>query len=317
MAFGVNTSQYKNRIKTKRKGSRDRILVEMNKCILDSKAQMGEGLCWDRRSKRLYWVDIERHELHIYDPHTGDDSSYPTGEYIGTVAPRASGGLIAGLKDTIAAFNPETGSFSTLAELPASPHDRRINDGKCGPDGRFWFGTVGLDFAEGHGGFYVMDTDLKIRQALPFCSIPNGFCWSLDDKTLYFIDTLTKRVDAFDFFLKDGRINNRRTIADFSDLDGLPDGMNIDTEGKLWIALFGGGCVVRYDPATGAILEKIELPTAYITNCAFGGDTLDKLYMTSSRIMVSGECLIKEPLAGGIFVDSPGVSGVAPFEFRG
>ncbi|MBD3391164.1 MAG: SMP-30/gluconolactonase/LRE family protein [Chitinivibrionales bacterium] len=285
--------------------------------VLDAKAELGEGVCWDWRSQVLYWVDINRYELHVFDPETNSDRSINVGEYIGTVAPRAGGGLVLGLQHRIVSCDLDTGEMVTLCSLEADRENNRINDGKCGPDGRFWVGTMDLDCQEGAGGFYCVDTDYTMRTILRSVGISNGLCWRSDHSILYYIDLLTRKIDAFDFDAGAGTCANRRPVVDFGDNPGSPDGMNIDAEDKLWVASFGGGCVMRWDPDTGELMQTIELPVTNVTNCAFGGRELDRLYISTARVLRTEEDLAKEPLAGGLFVAEPGVRGVRAFEYGG
>ena len=277
--------------------------------LLDAKAMLGEGALWHPKEKKLLWVDIEGKALHIYDPVKNKDVKFDVGSRIGTVVPVKDGGALVALQSGIHKIDLKTGALS-LVNNPLQDLNIRFNDGKCDPSGRFWVGTLALDARKKGAVLYRMDKDGSIRVMLDSVTISNGIVWSKDRKTMYYNDTPTLTVQAFDYNDKTGAITNRRVVITIPDGSGAPDGMAIDAEDKLWIALWGSGTVGRFDPETGKLLQSIKVPAPNISSCAFGGKNLETLYITTAREWLSPEQLEQFPLSGGLFVVKPGVIGV-------
>jgi sugar lactone lactonase YvrE len=273
--------------------------------LLHAQARLGEGAIWDTLTQVLWWVDINGRELHRYDPVTNRDQVWAMPSTIGTVVPRARGGVVVALQNIIATFDPQTATLTTLAGIDQP--DQRFNDGKCDPTGRLWVGTIAFSEAAGVAALYRLD-ERGINSQIPGITISNGIVWSPDGRTCWYIDTPTDRVDAFDYDVTSGRLSNRRPAVHFPPGVGHPDGMAIDERGQLWVAMWGGGCVLHCDPMSGRILGRIDIPGARnITSCAFGGANLDTLFITSSRGDHADSTL---PYAGDLFVAHPGVRGV-------
>lgn len=285
--------------------------------LLDAHASVGEGSIWDARHQRLFWVDITAGHLHLFDPTANSHRRFTLGQMVGTVVPRAQGGVMLGLHHGFATFDLDTEQLTFWSDPEADQPRNRFNDGKCDPAGRFWAGTLSLDRVEGAGSLYRLDPDGRVRTMLRGVSNSNGIVWSLDKRTLYYIDTPTLKVSAFDYDLAAGEITNRRTIITVPAEWGKPDGMTIDAEGMLWVALWGGWRVTRWDPNSGSLLSEIPVPAAQTSSCAFGGPNLDELYITTARIRISDDDLVKQPHAGGLFRARAGVQGVPAFEFAG
>jgi sugar lactone lactonase YvrE len=283
---------------------------------IDARARLGEGALWNPREQRLYWVDIEGRLLHVHDPATGEDRSFPTGERVGTVVPREGGGVLVALQNGIHALDTRTGGMKLVVN-PLTDRDVRFNDGKCDPSGRLWVGTMELSQKPGAAVLYRLDGDGRIQEVLQGVTISNGLAWSLDRRTLYYIDTPTRAVQAFDYDDRTGALRNGRVVIRVPPGEGDPDGMTVDAEGKLWTALWGGGAVARWDPETGKLLQKVHVPAPHTTSCAFGGAGLDTLYITTAREGLSEEHLRQYPASGGVFAATPGVRGVPAFFYRG
>ncbi len=285
--------------------------------VLDAKATLGEGAIWDARAGRLYWVDIEAGRLHVFDPGDGSDRVFELGQSVSTVVPRTRGGVMLALEHGFAALDLQTGQL-TPAGGPAEPlGGLRFNDGKCDPAGRFWAGTISLDRQPGAACLYCLEPDGQVRTMLRGVTNSNGLAWGPDYRTMYYIDTPTCAVAAFDYERATGRIESPRTVIAIPPERGKPDGMTIDAEGMLWIALWGGGCVQRWDPHSGRLLATLAVPARRVSSCALGGPALDDLYVTTARIGMSPAELAAEPHAGGLFRARPGVSGVPAFEYAG
>lgn len=247
---------------------------------LDAKANLGEGAIWHPTENKLYWVDIEGKLLHIYDPETQTNKSLPVGARIGTVVPVADGGVLVALQTGIHKLDTKTGKLQWLNN-PLPDSAMRFNDGKCDPAGRFWVGSLAMDSRKRGASLYRMEASGKVHTVLDSVTISNGIVWTADKKNMYYNDTPTMTVQAFDYNNTTGELSNRRIAVRIPQGIGAPDGMTIDAEGKLWVALWGGYAVARFDPNTGALLEKIKVPAPHVTSCAFGGKNLETLYITT------------------------------------
>lgn len=285
--------------------------------LLDFHAKVGEGPLWDERGQVLYWVDIMGHQLCIYDPAKKQNTAIDVGQPVGTVVVREAGGLMLALQHGLASFDLDSRRLHVVADPEANLPENRFNDGKCDPAGRFWAGTMAFAATKGAGSLYRLDTDLSVHKVLGDISISNGIVWSLDHRTMYYIDSLKLDIRAYDFDRHTGAIANERVVCRLSEEMGLPDGMAIDAEGMLWVAHYNGARVCRWNPSDGRVLQTIALPVSRVTACAFGGPDLDQLYITSASQGMSPEDWKREPHAGGLFVCCPGVRGVPTHRFGG
>ena len=286
--------------------------------VWDAKATLGEGVCWDAHRQILYWVDILEKQVHIFNPATNQDRCIPVGQYVSAVVPMTCGDLALATHHGFASLNLETEKITPLGDPESHLPVNRFNDGKCDPAGRFWAGTMHIEAKEKSGALYRMDTDGSIHTMVEPVGISNGLAWSNDHQTMYFIDTMQYEMVAFDYDIQTGAIADSRTVIHFDRDTGLPDGMTIDEEGMLWVCFVDGGCVTRWNPNDGTLLQKIPLPATLTTNCAFGGPQLDTLYVSTCRYEYTDEDLEKQPFAGSLFAIKPGVRGIAatPFGFK-
>jgi len=285
--------------------------------ILDAKATLGEGALWDVTTKRLFWVDILQSQLHRFDPATKTDEVFDVGEHVGTVVTAAKGGVMLAVKRGFAHFNLETKVLKLVAEPEKGKEGLRFNDGKCDPKGRFWAGSYAYNDAPGAGTLFRLDPDGSVRIMEKNVTCSNGLAWDLWRRLFYFIDSGTKSIVAYDYNHADGAIDHKRVVVQCTPEDGVPDGMAIDVDGKLWVAHWGGSQIVRWDPDTGRALKRIKVPVSQPTALAFGGNRLDKLYITSARLGLTDAQLLKEPQAGGLFVVTPGICGVEQTPYAG
>ena len=283
--------------------------------ILDARAFLGEGPAWDAAQGRLTWVDIVAGHLHIFQPESGADRVIGLGQALGCAAPARDGKLILGLKEGLALLDPSSEELTYLARPESHLPGNRINDGKCGPDGRFLVGSMDNAEVEASGSLYSLSPDGALKTLLGGLRISNGLAWSPDHTTLYFIDTPTRQVLAYDYDLGSGDIANPRVAVNVPAALGWPDGMTSDAGGRLWVALWGGAALTVWDPANGALLEKIELPAKNITSCAFGGAQLDELYVSSARKGLDAADLSAYPASGGLFRMRAGQTGLPTFVF--
>lgn len=280
-----------------------------------SRCLLGEASLWDQESGRLFWVDIADHKVFVFDPISGSNLAYDVGESVGTVVLTRNGKLVLGLRSGLACLDMATGKLVPLADPESHLPGNRFNDGKCDPQGRFWAGTMVEHGPPGGAALYCLDTDLNIEKKLDSVTISNGLVWTSDSKTFYYIDTPTHQVRAFDFAAHNGSLSNSRTIATIARGLGSPDGMAIDSEDHLWVALFHGGQVVRLNPTSGEIEAVVEVPAQNVTSCAFGGRELNELFITTARVGTAQEKLEQLPLAGSLFRAKVGVRGVASTRF--
>ncbi len=279
-------------------------------------AIVGEGAIWDADKSVLYWLDILGSQLYVFDPKTGQNRAIDVGQTVGTVVPRASGGVMVALHNGFAALDLETEKVTPVADPERDIPANRFNDGKCDPAGRFWAGTMEFNGEADRGALYCLEIDHSVSRKVEPVTISNGIVWSLDNRTMYYIDTARDNVRAWDYDLESGDIDNERVVIE-NEGPGHFDGMTIDEEGMVWIAVFGGWGVWRYDPQSGALLEKVLVPVEQITSCTFGGDNLDELYITSCRYLMDEQALREQPLAGSLLRVKVGARGVPAFPFGG
>ncbi len=241
------------------------------------RSKWGEGPIWWRGA--LYYVDIEGHSVHRFNPASGEEHSWNIGQRVGTVVPRESGGLVIAGDHGLFFLDEETGALNAIADPEADKPDNRFNDGKCSPDGRFFAGTISLVKKTGDAKLYRLDPDLTLHEAFGPVTNSNGIAWSADGKLVYYIDTPRKEVLVFDY--ENGHLSNMRSAVSTAHIESSPDGMTIDAAGNLWIAFCHGACVACFSPETGEELQRIELPCLETTACAFGGPDLADLYVTT------------------------------------
>ncbi|MFI2635473.1 SMP-30/gluconolactonase/LRE family protein [Streptomyces collinus] len=272
-----------------------------------AEAELGEGPTWDATAGRLLWIDILGSRLHTYDPATGRRTVRRTEQHIGAVKPRAGGGLVLNLRDGIGLLDPDD-RFRWLHHEPVP--GRRANDAAIAPDGALWAGTMRYDEAPGGGTLSRVTGGGTVEAVLDDVAVSNGTGWSPDGRLMYYIDSPTRRVDVFDY--ADGRISGRRTLAVIEEAAGFPDGLTVDAEGCVWVALWQGSAVRRYTPG-GELDRVIELPVPLVTACAFGGPDLTDLYITTARTGLTGP----PALAGSLFVVPGAGKGLAQPAFAG
>jgi sugar lactone lactonase YvrE len=275
--------------------------------VLDAQAELGEGPLWDDEKGEIVWVDIPRGRVHRYDPTAGEDRWRDCGSDVGAAALRQGDGLVLALQEGFALWNGDRPVV--IAPVNEGRPDVRMNDGKVDPAGRFWAGTMAYDTRAGAGSLYCLEPDHTARSVLDGLTIANGMDWSADGTAMYFIDSMAGGVDRFDFDVADGSIANRRRVVEVPESLGLPDGMTVDAEGCLWVAIWGSGQVRRYT-TDGSLLAVVEVPTEHVTSCAFGGPELADLYITTasdSAARVDQER--RGSHGGGLFVCRPGPRG--------
>lgn len=284
--------------------------------VLDAGADLGEGPTWDAQARVLVWVDIMAGRVHRFDPATGADEALEVGQPVGAAVPTTSGGLAVAASDRFCLLDPATGKTESLVEVESDLPATIMNDGKCDPAGRFWAGTKDAEGRRPLGSLYRLDADRTLARVLADVTISNGLGWSPDLRTMYYIDSATYGIDGFDFDRETGAVANRRRLVDIPEGWGLPDGMTVDAEGFLWVAFWGGSAVRRLAP-DGRVVSVIGFPVSQVTSCAFGGDDLADLYVTTARIGLSDAQLQAQPHAGGLFRVRSGVRGLPEHPYVG
>lgn len=285
--------------------------------VLDTKSALGEGAIWNYKTGELIWVNITDKILNFYNPKLKNNKEMLTGQMIGTVVPAESGKMIVALENGFYQLDPGTGSKKLIANPEEDIPGNRFNDGKCDPAGRFWAGTMSTEGKQQAGALYRLDADGSVHKMIDNVSTSNGIVWSLNSDKMYYIDTPTRKVVAWDYNNETGEISNPETAIEVPQEMGYPDGMTIDAKGNVWIALWGGSAVGCWNPETGELLQTIDVPAKNVTSCAFGDDDLGTLYITTARQGTSDEELEKFPHAGGVFKTRPEVKGVKAFFFKG
>lgn len=278
-------------------------------------ATLGEGPIWDTDSNSLWWIDIIGKKLHNFSPAGKTNQTFELPQKPGTVVIRENGKLALALHNGFYDFDPTSQSCELICDPEAEQPLTRFNDGKCDPAGRFWAGTMedaetGLKI----GGLYSLENGTATKH-LSEVLISNGIVWNAAKDKMYYIDSPTFEVVSFDYDLATGAISNKQTVIQFSEDQGAPDGMSIDSDDNLWVCMWGGWGINKVDPASGKILLKVDVPACNVTACAFGGDDLTDLYITTARHNCGD--LEKQPNAGGLFLTKTDVTGTTFAKFAG
>jgi sugar lactone lactonase YvrE len=282
--------------------------------------RLSEGPRWHLERQELLWVDILGSQMHrgTLSPDGALERivTISVDRHIGAVAPAEGGGYVLAAGPGYL-FVHDDGAVHELAQPEAGRTDVRMNDGACDPQGRFWAGTMAYDESPGAGTLYRLELDGSCTTMLTGLTISNGIGWSPDASTMYLNDSGTGRVDAFRFDGPSGAISDRRTLVQISEPGVAPDGLTVDDEGGIWVALWNGGAVHRYAP-DGSLLTSVQLPVERPTSCAFGGPERETLFVTSARTGLDDDALIRQPHAGKVFaIDGLGVRGLPCQPYRG
>lgn len=264
------------------------------KLIFFNDARLLEGPCWDAAHGALYFVAIRQNTIFRLEPGTGRVTSFATEGCVGA-AVVCGDALLEAEKDGVYWLDPATGARRFLAQPETDPA-MRYNDGKLDPRGRFLIGSMGDAERNSRGGLFSVEMDGSSRRLIGGTTVANGLGFSLDERTLYFIDTPTRKVMAYGYDVETGALTTPGRVAVTIEGEGSPDGMCVDAQGRLWVALFGGGRVCRFDPDTGRMDAEIALPCRNVTSCCIGGEEMDTLFITTAKC--AG---FDEPLAGGLF----------------
>jgi sugar lactone lactonase YvrE len=271
--------------------------------------QLGESPVWLERSAELVWVDLERGAIRSHSAADGPQERGMLDTPVGAVAPLSGGGFVLATRE---GFVTTDESFNQANLLdPVSPEDPTIlmNDGKCDPRGRFWAGTMDNDGRPHRGALMRLEPPGRAVIVIDDVSLSNGIGWSYDGSLMYYIDSPTRRVDAFDYDLDSGEPSNRRPFVVCDEGWGFPDGLSVDEEGCIWVAFWGGSVVRRFGPG-GSVVGGVDLPVSQVTSCAFGGTDLQTLFITTAGGYLTDEQRAAEPHAGALFAVETAVRGV-------
>tara|TARA_B100000029_G_C17445565_1_gene913106 strand:+ start:215 stop:1105 length:891 start_codon:yes stop_codon:yes gene_type:complete len=286
-------------------------------CVNRQRALLAESPVWDIGGQCLYWIDIEGRTFNCFNPVTSDNTSVATTERISAFAIREKGGFVVATENGFKLYNLETNIFSHIIDPEKDKPNNRFNDGRCDRMGRFWAGTM-----VEHGailpdaGLYCLDQRFICKKKYSNVILSNGLAWSPDNQTMYLADTRQSIVWAFDFDIDTGNISNQRSFIEFGPRDGVPDGATVDTDGCYWLAMSRASQICRYT-SSGKLDSTINLPVTKPTMCAFGGKTLNTLYVTTNSYGFSRTELISQPLAGSLFAIELSAQGIAESKFLG
>jgi sugar lactone lactonase YvrE len=293
----------------------------MPEILVNERALNGEGPSWDMENHLLYWVDIPNAKIFVYNPYTNHNRVINLSNHfssIGTVAPRQSGGLIFAPDRKIAALDLRTEQVTILGEVERNVPENRFNDGKCDPAGRFLVGTMKNNpDGEPGGSLYIMEADLSVRKLLGGLHISNGMGWSPDYTQFYLADSASKVVWAFDYDLKKGAISNRRSAFTLPPGMGVADGLTVDNQGMIWLAMWDGAQITRWNPKTGQYLDIYKFPAKRTSCCVFGGVDLDELYVTSASVGLEEKDHQIYPYNGALMRLRTMYRGMPSFAFAG
>ena len=269
---------------------------------------VGEGPLWDERNKKLVWIDVLDGKVFLFDPRKVQNREFSIGKHVGAVALSNSDDILVAAKDEFLWLHPESSTTSPIHK--AFDDERfRFNDGRVDARGRFIIGTMGYQPEPGTAALYSYVLPNKMETVINGVGLSNGLAWTADNRTLFYIDTLTSEISRFDYDIETTHATNRSTVIKFEQHHGSPDGMTIDIEGNLWVGFWGGGCIRRIAPS-GHILDEFKLPVSRVTSASFGGDTRSQLFITSASYLLSERELKEEPLAGSLFVMDTDTQGL-------
>jgi sugar lactone lactonase YvrE len=279
---------------------------------LELQMTLGEGAFWDGARRALVWVDILKGEIH--ELARSDHRVHTTDTHVGVAAPRARGGWALAVREGFGAFDPDTGQFEILkrVDVPGT----RMNDGNVDRRGRFFAGSMLYTEARGGGRLYRLDPDLSVGVVLAPVSVSNGIDWSPDGRSVYYVDSYERKIVRFDFDEDTAAWSNVETFVRLADGEGFPDGLTVDSDGCVWLAVWDGAQVRRYTP-DARIDRVIQVPAPRVTSCGFGADDLSTLFITTARVGLSASQLDEYPLSGSLFAIRPAASGRARNAFAG
>lgn len=278
--------------------------------VWKAKAKLGEGPYWDETHSKLLWVDIDGCKLNTYSPANEENTQLAFGQKVTAVVKRKKGGHLLAMTDGVYIF--EGDRLEKIASPEKVVSYQRFNDGKCDPAGRFWAGTMVTDGDAKDAALYRIDTDQSCQKMIDGVQISNGLAWDMNRQVMYYIDTKTQQVVSYQYNLDSGDIQNKETVYTFSPEDGHPDGMTIDQDGMLWVAMYNGWQVIQINPVSKEKIDRVEVDAKCVTSCAFGGEDYQTLYITSASSDDE-----EDVLGGSLFAVRTSSKGMKPDEYAG
>ncbi|MEA5617831.1 SMP-30/gluconolactonase/LRE family protein [Cronbergia sp. UHCC 0137] len=283
------------------------------KNVLAARSRLGEGPVWDSTHQLLYWVDIYNHRVNQFNPATGQNLFFNVGDVVGSIALAGTDRLIMAQRDGLTFLNLQTGEVSPIIPVEANMPDNRFNDGKCDPQGRFWFGSMSA--GKNQASLYRYDLDGSLDKMETGLTISNGLGWSPDERTFYLTDSPQQKIYAYKFDPLTGNISDRRTFVDLTNESFYPDGLTVDSQGNIWSAMWDGWCVICFNPQ-GKETLRINLPVQRPTSCTFGGKDLQTLYITTASIGLSEKEIQKSFYSGDLFAVLTDITGLPTYNYR-
>ncbi|WP_160366807.1 SMP-30/gluconolactonase/LRE family protein [Sphingobacteruim zhuxiongii] len=270
--------------------------------LIDSSCELGEGPIWEAENNRLIWLDIALGKVHIWNASNDEHTCYQFSLKITALAKNKLGQYIAASNQGFVALDFERCTFIPIVDPEYDKPNNRFNDGKLDAYGRFWAGSMDeVNGEKGAGKLYMLNEDGRVETKISEVTCSNGLGWNKDNDRFYFIDSLAYNVVEYDFDLASGKISNKKVLYTFPEEEGLPDGMCVDANGNLWVAVWGAGKVVQIDIHQKIVVQEIHVPAKQVTSCAFGGINMNDLFITTARIVLSESQLQKTPQAGAVF----------------
>ncbi len=285
--------------------------------LVDCRNLIGECPTWDGRTGDMYWADLGTSQVfRLGADHPQPDVLTLDWDSLGAIALRDQGGLLVAGGSSFGTIAPGETGPQVIAHIDDCREGVGLNDGKCDAAGRFWAGTASRGNRDRSAALYRLDVDGRVTLVRDGIGMSNGLGWSPDHEAFYHTDTTMGRIDRFDFDVAAGTISGRTEFLSIPRNDGLPDGLTVDADGNVWVAIWGGSAVRCYAP-DGRLMRTVSVPVSQVTSCTFGGDRLDILFITTARASLSDSALTTQPMAGGLFTCEPGVKGQAPTPFPG
>lgn len=286
-------------------------------CVQSANSILGEGPNWHPTEQALYWVDIKRPAVFRFEPGIGQTGHWPMPFAVGCVAPAHTPGQLAFADAAgFGLLNLSSGELTRIADPEGDLPGNRFNDGKVDRAGRFWAGSMDDRCENPSGSLYRLDPDHSVHRMASGFICSNGMGWSPDDRLMYFTDSMLRTLWTYEFDLRTGALGERREFAHLSDDDGVFDGLTVDSEGYVWVAVWNGWRVIRYAP-DGSIDREVRFPVQRPSSCMFGGHDLRTLYVTSACVELGWKDLRTGPLAGALFALQCDVQGRAETVYGG
>lgn len=275
--------------------------------------ELGESPMWHTGRQSCFWVDIEGCTIYEYKWKEKKLQQWQLPNRVSLIVRGKNNEVLLGMQGGIQKFDLDSGNLSLITDLDKTWHNQRFNDGACDSMDRLWIGTMQLDQQSGTGSVYCISKNNKIETKINQVTISNGLTWSADNARMYYTDSLTREIWSYVFDKKTGEISFEKVVISIPVEMGLPDGIAMDEEGFLWVALWGGYGVGRWDIVTGKMIDFIKVPAPHVISCAFVGENSDQLMITTARHGMGENALLQYPESGHVFIVKPGVKGITVF----